>query len=179
MLRGDVLPALPCPGKWERRITCLFRASSVVRLHLPSRGYPDPPFERLWALRDHPQTTPVQVQFLWSARLAGQVSSELEGRLLKGEGDSGFIPENRLPPRLLSCQVFVPAAYSPPLNSPNLTPKRSMRTAVSGKRQTGQFGKDCQLSYYFYTLEHSSFKHLGNTLQSVFILAYLTLRIAV
>lgn len=71
-------------------------------------------------------------------------------------GGTDFSPENWLPPRLLSCQVVVLAAYSPPFNPPYLIRKRWMRKVLSGTGQTGQLGKGCQLSFYSYTLGNSS-----------------------
>lgn len=97
------LPAPSGAGRWERRITCLFRASRAVRLR--------PPVGRslnlaVWAplcpaWRAHPHTTSGAVELFRSARLAGQVSP----KLLTGEGGSDFSPGDWLALRLLSCQV--------------------------------------------------------------------------
>lgn len=97
-----------------------------------------------------PGPAPLQCSLSWSG-----VSRTGRG-LLKGEGGTDFSPEIWLPPRLLSCQVVVLAAYSPPFNPPYLIRKRSMRKVLSGTGQTGQLGKGCQLSFYSYTLGNSS-----------------------
>ena len=156
--RGDGLPASSWAGKWQRRITCLFRAFSAVRLHLPSGGSQDPAF---WAcLRPAWRGSPAD--YLCSGPAPRQCSLSWAGvsrtgrGLLKGVGGTDFSPENRLPPRLLSCQVVVLAAYSPPFNPLYLIPKRSMSKVLSGTGQTGQLGKGCQLSFYSYTLGNSS-----------------------